>query len=141
MKSVSSSPRRPAKRLHEIFSPDFYAEVGMERRVGGRVAFRNPIKVKPRGGSSTYGPGMACDLNETGARLVVHDEVQPGGSLIVYLKLEARRMLHLIGKVVWTRTCEHGTEVGLCFEEGCRRDRLNLARWLHCQRLTGPALA
>jgi len=113
----------------------------MDRRAAGRVAFRNPIKVKPRGSGSTFGPGLACDLNESGARLVVQEPVEAGGSLIVYLKLEARKMLHLIGKVVWTRPSEQGTEIGLCFDEGCQRDRLNLARWLHCQRLVGPALA
>jgi len=108
-------------------------QMGLDRRGGGRVPHRGEILVK--GSRSTFQRGSACDLNESGARLLVPDQVQPGHSLVVYLKLEARRALSFLATVVWARPGAQGTEVGVRFEEGCLADRRFLGNWLHNRRM------
>ncbi len=107
--------------------------LGLDRRGGGRVLHRGDVLV--RGQSATYQRGSSRDFTEDGARLVVPESVKPGHSLMVHLKLEARRALSLLATVVWAKPAESGTEVGVRFQEGCRADRRRLNHWLHTRRL------
>jgi len=88
-----------------------------------------------KGESSTFARGTTCDFNESGARLVVTEKVKPGHDLVVYLKLEAQRALSFLATVVWAKSTEAGTEVGVRFQDGCYADRRRLNRWLHSRRL------
>lgn len=85
----------------------------------------------------TFSRGTTRDFNETGARLVVEEPVQPGHSMVLHLKLEAQRVLSLIATVVWAKESRpgEGREVGIRFQEGCRGDRQRLNNWLHRRRL------
>ena len=53
----------------------------LDRRGCGRVPHRGEVLVK--GESSTFGRGVTCDFNESGARLVVNEKVKPGHDLVV----------------------------------------------------------
>ena len=108
-------------------------QMGLDRRGGGRVPHRGEVLVKSS--RSTFQRGSACDLNESGARLVVPDAVEAGHSLVVHLKLEAQRALSFLATVVWARPGVRGTEVGVRFEDGCQADRRFLGHWLHNRRM------
>lgn len=108
-------------------------DLGLDRRGCGRVSHRGEVLVK--GVAATFGRGTTCDVNESGARLVVTEKVKPGHDLVVYLKLEAQRALSFIATVVWARSTENGTEVGVRFQDGCQADRRRLNRWLHHRRV------
>jgi hypothetical protein len=107
--------------------------LGLDRRGDGRVIHHGDVLV--RGSSRTFQRGSSRDFTEDGARLIVPEPVQPGHSLMVHLKLEARRALSLLATVVWAKPAESGTEVGVRFQEGCRADRRRLNHWLHNRRL------
>lgn len=107
--------------------------LGLDRRGDGRV--RHIAEVLVRGLSSTFQRGSTRDFTEDGARLVVPEAILPGHSLMVHLKLEALRALSLLGKVVWARPSENGTEVGVQFEPGCLADRQRFCSWLHTRRM------
>ena len=107
--------------------------LGRDRRGDGRVLHREDVLV--RGASTTYRRGSSRDFTEDGARLVVPEEVAPGHSLMVHLKIEARRALSLLATVVWAQPSEGGTEVGVRFQEGCLADRRRFNNWLHSRRL------
>lgn len=110
-----------------------------DRRGNGRVPHAGSIMVRSL--SSTFRRGSARDFTEEGARLVVPEDVPPGTSVVLHLKLEAQRMLSLLATVVWARPDGHSgtTEVGVRFQEGCRADRQHLANWLHCRRILASA--
>lgn len=107
--------------------------LGLDRRGGGRI--RHITEVLVRGLSSTFQRGSSRDFTEDGARLVVPEAIGPGHSLMLYLRLEAKRALSLLGTVVWARPAEHGTEVGVRFQAGCAADRQRFCNWLHTRRL------
>jgi len=107
--------------------------LGLDRRGCGRVSHRSEVLVK--GKAATFGRGTTCDVNESGARLVVSEKVKPGHDLVVYLKLEAQRALSFLATVVWAKSTDQGTEVGVRFQDGCHADRRRLNRWLHHRRL------
>lgn len=105
----------------------------------GRVRHRADVMV--RGLSATFRRGSSRDFTEDGARLVVSEPVPPGHSVVVYLKLEAQRLLSVLATVVWSKPAseEGQTEVGIRFQDGCRADRVFLNNWLHRRRLLAYA--
>lgn len=107
--------------------------LGLDRRGCGRVSHRGEVLVKAE--ASTFGRGITRDFNESGARLVMSEKVKPGHNLVLHLKLEAQRALSFLATVVWAKPTEHGTEVGVRFQDGCQADRRRLNRWLHHRRL------
>ncbi|MBS2039542.1 PilZ domain-containing protein [bacterium] len=107
--------------------------IGLDRRGCGRIHHQGEVLVK--GLSSTFGRGQTRDVNESGARLLVQEKVKPGHDLVLHLKLEAQRALSFLATVVWTRSTEQGTEVGVRFQDGCQADRRRLNRWLQHRRL------
>lgn len=104
-----------------------------DRRGGGRVSHSIPLWVKAL--SSTFQPARSKDFNENGVRLEVPEPLSPGCRMVVHLRLEARKVLSLIGTVVWSEASEGGAEVGVRFHEGCRSSRQLLENWVHRKRL------
>lgn len=107
-------------------------KLGLDRRGCGRVPHHSEVLIKGR--SAIFARGQTRDVNESGARLVIQEQVSPGNKLVLHLKFEAQRALNFLATVVWARVTEQGTEVGVRFNEGCNIDRRRLNRWLEQRR-------
>lgn len=106
-----------------------------DRRGSGRVSHEDSVLV--RANSDTFQRGQSLDFNESGARLVVPNQVEAGASVAVHLRLGAQRFLSLLATVVWAKPDNGGaaTEVGVRFQHTSPSTYRNFSSWLHGRRL------
>lgn len=103
------------------------------RRCNPRVEQVVPIHYRANTNSLAYTPSYALDLSVSGARIVTHEEDDPGASIKMTLCFGEGSMVTVDGRKVWEKPVSNGRckVVGVAFVSTGLGGRCAIERWVH----------
>lgn len=108
----------------------------LNRRSNPRVEQVVPIHYRANGNSLAYTPSYALDLSVTGARIVTHEEDDPGDTIKLTISFGEGRSVNVEGRKVWERSVSNGRckVVGVAFLSTGLGGRTAIDSWIRDNR-------
>jgi CheY-like chemotaxis protein len=112
-----------------VDADQLYDMVAAQLKLPRRAARRHDVDLAVRGQSGQRPiRGRATNLSVGGARLMLHDRIEPGALFWLEVQPEGEPPIAVDARAVWAHRRENGTAVGAVFDEMAQGARHHLAR-------------